>query len=288
MLAAIKRRQSQRQGWTDWIDGMIGRTARFVSLGAGNCETEVGIVEYLRARASAPFVFQCLDLNPHMLERGRKLAVEKGVEPMMRCVSADVRSWRVRNGKFDVVIANQSLHHFVELEELFEKVALATAGVLLRPTIIGRNGHMRWPEALTIIHDLWREMPARYRYNRLHDRIEPLYENWDYSTEGFEGIRAQDILPPLLKYFRFQLFLGFGNLIDIFVDRAFGHNFDPEKAEDRAFIDRVAALDDQLIEEGLLKPTHVFAVMQTNLVPAPRYYKHLTPESCVRTPISDP
>jgi len=34
---------------------------------------------------------------------------------------------------------------------------------------------------------------------------------WDCSKQGFEGIRAQDILPLLVKKFSFRSFLGFGN-----------------------------------------------------------------------------
>ena len=49
--------------------------------------------------------------------------------------------------------------------------------------------------------------------------IEEQYENWDCSEEGFEGIRAQDILKLLNKNFYFKKFLAYGNLIDIFIDR---------------------------------------------------------------------
>ena len=80
--------------------------------------------------------------------------------------------------------------------------------------MIGRNGHQLWPEALEIVHEFWRQLPERYRYNRALKRYEELYENWDCSLESFEGIRAQDILPLLLEYFHFQLFVGCGNVID--------------------------------------------------------------------------
>ena len=82
---------------------------------------------------------------------------------------------------------------------------------------------MRWPEALFQVNELWRELPERYHHNRQLRRMEPEYENWDCSKEGFEGIRAQDVLPELLKRFHFKLFVGFGNVVDIFVDRSFGH-----------------------------------------------------------------
>ena len=104
-------------------------------------------------------------------------------------------------------------------------------------------------------------MPDRYKFNHALQRHEKLYENWDCSTEGFEGVRAEDILALLVESFEFDMFLAFGNIIDIFVDRAFGHNFDIDNPDDTAFIDMIAEVDERLLKDGSVKPTHLLAVM---------------------------
>jgi len=260
-------------------------TARVASLGAGNCDTEVEMAQKLLALNTRNFIIDCVDINPYMLQRGRDLAYNKKVGDYLRFLQTDIQDWSV-GGQYDVVVANQSLHHFQELEVLFEKTLLALKedGVFVISDVIGRNGHMRWPEALEYLNEIWSRMPDRYKYNHLLGRFEGKYENWDCSVEGFEGIRAQDILPLLLKSFNFEVFLSYGNLTDIFIDRAFGHNFDAHSEVDRQFIDEVAELDEQLIENGQIKPTHVMAVMRKNFLEKPRCYKHLTPEFCVRDP----
>lgn len=97
-----------------------------------------------------------------------------------------------------------------------------------------------------------------------------------------DGFRfAANILPLLLEQFNFDFFIGFGNIIDPFVDRSFGHHFDAAQEFDRAFIDRVQELDDKEIELGRIKPTHMMAAMTTGPT-VPPVYKHLTPEFCVR------
>ena len=154
--------------------------------------------------------------------------------------------------------------------------------------MIGRNGHQRWPEALKFVNQLWSELPEKYKYNRKLNRLEKEYENFDCSTEGFEGIRAQDILPLLVERFRFDLFIGFGNIIDIFIDRCFGPNFDPENEWDRDFIDRVQALDAAEIESGRIKPTHIMAAMTKRPTGPTKMYKHLSPQFCIRRPDEDP
>jgi SAM-dependent methyltransferase len=262
-----------------------GESQRFVSIGAGNCDTEIGIAEQLRAEGMRGFVLECLDINPHMLDRGRRMAQEKQVADVIRFTEADINSWRPRRS-YQAVMANQSLHHFLELETLFDKVhdALATGGVFLADDMIGRNGHMRWPEALVIVNRLWSELPERCKYNHQLKRVELEFDNWDCSKEGFEGIRSQDILPLLLERFGFELFVAFGNVIDIFVDRSFGHNFDRSNASDVAFIDRVHAIDENHLERGAITPTHMTAAMVKDKAATPRIYKHMTPEFCVRWP----
>jgi len=94
--------------------------------------------------------------------------------------------------------------------------------------MIGRNGHMRWPEAMDVIPSLWKYLPQSHKFSHQLKRIEHGYVNWDCSSKSFEGTRARDILPELVKSFQFDLFLGFCSLVDIFIDRGFGPNFDLE------------------------------------------------------------
>ncbi|MGH9969486.1 MAG: class I SAM-dependent methyltransferase [Pyrinomonadaceae bacterium] len=200
----------------------------------------------------------------------------------------DIKKWEP-NEKYDVVIANHSLHHVVDLEALFESIHLSLdeKGFFLSNDMIGRNGDMRWPESLETMLALWSVLDERHKLNHATGEYEPVYENYDSSGEGFEGIRAQDILPLLLQKFHFDLFLGFNNLISVFIDRNFGPNFDPDDARDRHFIDFVSGLDDYFIEVGKLKPTQMVVAMVKYPVKNTRVYRHLTPEFCLRPPHLD-
>jgi SAM-dependent methyltransferase len=256
-----------------------------LSLGAGNCDAEVHLSELLIKAGITNFVFHCLEINPEMLARGRRLAQDHNLASHFTFIERDVNSWDAQIS-YDIVIANQSLHHFVELELLFEKTrrCLRDDGFFLTNDMIGRNGHMRWPEALELLQACWSLLDEKHRWNCRLGRYEEVYENWDCSREGFEGIRSQDILPLLVKSFHFDCFLGFSNVINVFVDRAFGHNFDPSDPRDCYFIDFVSQLDDYFIEAGKFKPTQMIAAMTKTGGSALRTYKHLTPEFCVRNP----
>ncbi len=258
--------------------------ARIASLGCGNCDTEVRVATLLVERGLRDFTIDCVDINPAMLERGRALAADAGVSDHIRACLGDFNSWQPR-GHYDAVVANQSLHHVVNLEGLFTAIeaSLAAHGRFITSDMIGRNGHMRWPEAMDIVNEFWRELPERYRWNNQLRRHEERHQYWDCSNAGFEGIRAQDILPLLVDRFAFEFFFAYGNVIDPFIDRGFGPNFDADAEWDRDFIDRVHARDEAEMLAGRITPTHMMAVLRNRRwAGAHAYRPGLAPERCVR------
>jgi SAM-dependent methyltransferase len=258
---------------------------RFVSIGAGNCDTEVRVAKLLRNRGLGSFTIECIDINSAMLERGRQMAEGEGVSPFIVTTRADFNRWRPDRA-YCAVVANQSLHHVLKLEHLLASIseALRPGGLFIAFDMIGRNGHQRWPEALEIVQEYWKELPHSYRFNQQLRRFEETFLDWDCSAEGFEGIRAQDILPLLVERFEFDLFVPFANVIDPFIDRAFGHNFDPRGEWDRAFIDRVHARDEYELRRGTIKPTHMFAVACVGRKGESVSLDGMTPAGSIRIP----
>lgn len=260
-----------------------GLVPQVVSIGSGNCDAEVRIAQSLRNSGLEAFTIECLDLTQAMLDRGKELAARNGLADHFQFTCADFNRWRPAR-HYDVVMANQSLHHVVALEHLFDAVseAIGERGIFVTSDMIGRNGHQRWPEALAILREFWRELPETHRFNLQLRRAEPEYLDWDCAGEGFEGVRAQDILPLLIERFGFEFFLAFGNVVSPFIDRAFGHHLHPDREWDRAFVDRIQARDQAEIEAGNIKPTQMLAILSNDRSHVPRVYKHLTPQFCVR------
>jgi SAM-dependent methyltransferase len=277
--------------WTCEIAAALGppgqvRAPRILSVGSGNCDFEVRLAGRMKAMGYGDFRIDCMDINAAMLERGRRAAQAAGVGPHVAALRTDFNAWRGAPGGYSVVLANQSLHHVVNLEGLLDAVRLSLDGQgrFLVSDMIGRNGHMRWPEALAMVESFWAELPPAYRRDRMMGTVNEHYENVDCSRAGFEGIRAQDILPLLIERFEFTLFVPFANVIDVFIDRAIGPNFDPGRPWDRAFIDRVHAADALAIRDGRVKPTHLLATMAVGTHASLRSPDGLSPAACVRRP----
>lgn len=262
------------------------RSARLVSLGAGNGDYELGLAARLAERGLANLELVLLELNGAMLERAVEVAQQLGLSDRVRVEQIDLNTWSA-SGPADVFLAVHSLHHVVELEHLYDEIAASIdpKGVLLVNDLIGRNGHMRWPEAAEIVRRIWSTLPERYRYNHYTGQVDAEFADIDCSVEGFEGIRAQDVLPLLLKRFHPELFFGFGNAIDPFVDRGYGHNFDLSDPEDTSLIDAIATLDEAAIDLQILTPTHLVASFRPNAVEC-HYPRRRSPHSAVHPSLS--
>lgn len=240
------------------------RTLHCASIASGRCEMEIAVLLRLRAEGVDNVRIVAHDINPAMLEDARRAADAHGVGDAFTFDVVDLNAFVAAPGSADVVIANQCLHHFTALESILDRILriLTPDGVLLTSDVIGRNGHRLWPEALHVVEQLWQTLPPHWRRDRALGTVATHYVNYDHANVGFEGIRAQDILGLLLERYDFDECIAFACLVLPFVERRFGWNFDPARAEDRDFIDRVAQLDERLIAEGAIKPTQLLAALR--------------------------
>ena len=263
------------------------RIFSFASIGSGNCDIEIALAGQLRQAGATDFLFRCFDLNPAMLERGRAAANKAGLESQFSFEAGDLSNIEFDADSVDVFFANQSLHHIVELEVLFERIfnGLSESGALLICDMIGRNGHMMWPEALFYVDLLWSSLPIDKKFHHVLKATHENFPNTDFSNVGYEGVRAQDILPLLISFFSADVFLGVSNIARPFTSRGYGANFDVQNNDsDRAFIDFVARMDDELIDRGIVKPTLAIASFVRRRTRRQVCFKHRTAEFCVRWP----
>jgi SAM-dependent methyltransferase/isoprenylcysteine carboxyl methyltransferase (ICMT) family protein YpbQ len=264
------------------------RPLRIVGIGSGDCAVELDVARRLLELGYSQLSLACTDVSAGALARGRDAVRGTPLEYRVQFLEHDVNRG-LPPGEFDVAIANQSLHHVVELERLFDSVRerLAGGGRFLVSDVIGRNGHQRWPEARRLLEPFWAELPESHKYHGLLRRQENEFLDWDCSREGFEGIRAQDVLPQLLSRFHASFFLAWGNIIDVFIDRGFGHHYRAQEEWELRFIDRVQQADADAIAAGTISPTHLLASFQV----APCECVHLPgmrPQDALRKVGSEP
>jgi hypothetical protein len=257
---------------------------RIASLGAGDCAIEIKIAKRIAEKGVTDFELVCYELSPVLADRGRAAIAAAGLERSLKVVAQDLNAAVPIDGVLAGFMAHHSLHHIVGLELLFDMVRdrLDGQGSFVVSDMIGRNGHARWPETLGLVREIWERLPNHLKFDRMYGREDRWFENRDCSIEGFEGIRAQDILPLLLQRFTFDKFVAWGGLVDVFVDRCFGPNYRTESVTDRAFLDGLKAVEDRLLRTGQITPTSMIAVLAKPGRKPVESLTDLSPASCVR------
>lgn len=234
---------------------------RVLSVGTGASGMEIGLAAQLQADGIAAQI-TCIDFNPALMRRATAAAQERGVDTLM--------SFEARNCNLpfelpgqDVIIVNQFFHHVTALDIFCGSLrrSLAADGTLLSSDIIGRNGHQLWPDVETAVQEAWATLPASKRHDRHFNTASPRYRPINHAAYSNEGVRAQDIVGCLLDEFDFELFFSFGGAVMPFVERRIGFNFDPQLAEDRAWIDRVQALDAAALAAGRYPAANMIAAL---------------------------
>src|SRR5690606_2623150 len=154
-----------REAWiTSYLLDSAARTKarapRFLSLGSGTCQTEVRLAAALKALGLKQFTIECVESDALLRSMGRAAALSRGLEQHIVNVPTDCDSWRARH-RYDGVLANDSLHQLARLERVLDEVhrSLADRAWFLVAARIGRNGHLRWPEALPEVQRWWQELP---------------------------------------------------------------------------------------------------------------------------------
>lgn len=257
-----------------------------LSIGSGDGQLELQLAERLLARGQDNFTIHITELSDIRQNRTRARIEQAGLSDKFDFHILDFNKEFV-DGQFDMAFAHHVLHHIVELEFLFDNIlaALKPHGRFATIDMIGRNGHMRWPEALDYTEQAWKFIPDHWKHNFQFNAFHENYLNFDCSKSGFEGIRAQDIQPLLVEKFKFEKFVAGGGFTDVMFDRGYGQSIDMENPKDRALVDFLSMTNEMLLETGRVKPTMVFAHMvrpdydgATEL----RYWGNMTPEFAVR------
>lgn len=245
-----------------YIEARHGKTdsGRILSIGSGDGGVELRVAKTLLGRGISDFTFVCAELSPILLNHFRAAVAREGMDAYFDAVQADLNQIAVP-GTFDVIMANHALHHIEGLEALFAYCheRLRDGGILATCDMIGRNGHLRWPEAAAVVQAVWQVLRPEQRYHAQLKRYSDPFRDHDCSKEGFEGIRAQDILSLLLRTFHPYKFFGTGGIVDLLVDRGYGHGYNADDDNDVSFIRFMADLNEILLDSGVVKPTWTMA-----------------------------
>ena len=236
-----------------------GRSAlRALSLGCGTGARELAL-----ARGGSFMWIDAVDLSRARIEYSRRRAEEAGLAGIVSYRVGDAAAVDLPRGSYDLVVAEQFLHHVDRLDEMLDRVRsfLAPKGIFLFNEYVGPD-RWQWTDAqLAAVNALLAEIPERYRARwgsgtvkravrrpgtllmRLYDRT--------------EAVSSSRILPALGRAFGAVETRGYGGAVlqPLFSDIAF--HFLGDDDETRALLWRCFEREDDLLARGVIGHDYV-------------------------------
>lgn len=241
---------------------------RLLSVGCGYGGIDLEIARKLRK----PFELVAVDLNPSIYIEAERRAKSEGLN--MHFKSFDLNFIDIQPEVFDIIYAHASLHHVLNLEHLFSKLyhGLTENGRFVVRDIIGKTQVLFWKENVEFTVSLIKKMPKHYRPpvgKRLWRHfwfnpytIIPKYKEPSRQV-GMEGIRQEEIESLMAQWFSAIKQFKYNAYMRMICTNDFlGARLDPDKDDDREYLEELIKLELQQIEKGNLRPTEMFGVFK--------------------------
>lgn len=227
-----------------------------VSLGCGFGNLERDLVRRGWVERIAAF-----DLAGGAVAEARRLADEAGL-PGISYAVADLNRLQLEPNSADAVFAHSAVHHIQALERLYATVhaALRPGGVFHLHEFVGPS-RFQWTDAqLRLVNAFMDALPPRLR--RLPDGSpkgamgRPTPEQM-IAIDPSEAVRSADLVSALAPWFEVVEERRTGGALLHLALGDVAQNFDPGRAEDRAILQELFALEDRAMADGTVGSDYV-------------------------------
>lgn len=252
-IVAHYQRRAEIDGlrWERWVPHHLGGpAARSLDLGCGAAARSLAV---WNEGASAHL--EGVDISEDRVAEGERRRRETGAPG--RFWAEDVNAITLEPGRYDLIFSAHSFHHFLELEHVMEQTAraLTPRGLFILEEYVGPT-QFQWTDLqMEITAGLMRLLPENLR--RLpwgavkHLEGRPTVEQV-VAVSPFESIRSAEILPLFDQYFEIVLIRKLGGTLQHLLYNGIVHNFWPVTEEASRCLQGILAVEDSLIDSGLL------------------------------------
>lgn len=191
-----------------WVMDDIGETyltpapERLLALGSGMAFIEETFVKKGFAKHIIAY-----EASKTAVEAGRKRIKEAGLSDCIDLRCGNALEENLPSGYFDVVFVQAAIHHFFEIEAMFQLMhrVLKPGGLLIYDEYIGPDHHMYDSHVMDVINEINACLAPEYQHDSLSNsrrmNLPPMSLEWMLNHDPSKGVHASDILPLTYQYF---------------------------------------------------------------------------------------
>jgi ubiquinone/menaquinone biosynthesis C-methylase UbiE len=232
-----------------------------LSLGCGGGERELRWAETNKfSRIDA------YDLSAERIDYAIKIAHQSGYSKVINYQVGNIYEIDIKDNYYDVVLAEQSLHHFSPLKDLLVKIdkTLKLDGYFILNEFIGPTRFQWTDRQLEIVNSLLNIFPDKYKKIWNSNFTKPkVIKHSQLSMilrDPSEAIESSNILPLLNKMFDVVELKGYGGSILHLLFGGIAHHFLTPDDEGEALLRICFEMEDFLIKTGEIEHDFVVTV----------------------------
>jgi SAM-dependent methyltransferase len=199
--------------------------------------------------------FHGIDISEEAITAAREIAREQNLP--ITYEAADLNFVELPKKRFDLVVAQTSLHHILFLERVAEQVwrSLKTDGYLWIHDFIGETQWQYDPKRLSLMNDILAALPEKLRKNKLNGQLLTQIERPEpgHLASPFESIRSGEIMPVFQRWFTIEWKMEFDAFVRFVVPRGARAAY-LENEDTMALFEILMLLDRLCIDEKIVEP----------------------------------
>ncbi|MBN2475439.1 MAG: class I SAM-dependent methyltransferase [Pirellulales bacterium] len=224
---------------------------RCLTLGCGAGRLERGLHNHGFCRQHDAY-----DIADKSIEQARKAAKDENLSHIHYDV-VDLNQIALPADTYDVVFGVMSVHHFTNLEHIFDEVrrSLKPGGLFFLNEFVGPTKFQWTDRQLDVMNALLKILPERYRMGKKRNLktqiVRPTVAEMD-AIDPSEAIRSGEILDVLSSRFRIVQKRDYGGTLLHLLLEGIAFNFDQARPEDVRILGMLFEVEDALLETGEL------------------------------------
>jgi SAM-dependent methyltransferase len=200
--------------------------------------------------------FHGIDISEKAIAAACEIAKERNL-PLTYEV-ADLNFLELPEKRFDLVVAQTSLHHVLFLERVAEQVwrSLKSDGYLWIHDFIGETQGQYDPKRLSIVNQILAVLPEKFRKNKINGQLTTQIKTPEpgHLCSPFESIRSAEIISVFECWFTIEWKIEFDAFLRLVVPPGTRAAY-LENEDSKPLFEVLMLLDHLCIEEKIVSPT---------------------------------
>ena len=206
------------------------------------------------------------DLSEDRIAYARKSAYEAGYGDIIHYNVNNVYSLPLKNEYYDVVLAEQSLHHFTPLQGIMERINsfLKPGGLLIVNEFVGPTRFQWTDKQLEVTNVLLSILPSKYKIlwdsRQIKENVCRPSRLSMVIRDPSEAVESSNIVPLLHNTFDIVEMKGYGGTILHLLLSGIAYNFLTDESEASHLLSLCCEIEDLLIKNGEIQDDFIVAV----------------------------